>query len=750
MRSKLFLFCLTAILTLIPASYVAMAMGGKMVPKTATADEEAAMQLARRIIPRGSRSIDFVQQASEEDFFSLETAGGRLRITGNNANSMAVGLNTFLKEYCHSTVTWFVRDKVKDPRRLPAVEGKVTRKALVGKRFFLNYCTYGYTLNWWQWEDWEHLIDWMALNGVTMALATTGQEAVWQEVWREFGLDDDQIRSYFTGPSYLSWHRMTNIDSWHGPLPQSWIDGQKELQRRIIARELSLDISPILSSFTGHVPKALLDVFPDARITKLKGWSGFTEPYHTWYLSASDPLYARIQEAYLTKQKEIFGQDCHIYGVDLFNEVDPPSWEPEYLSEAARSTYESMARMDPDAVWLQMSWMFYAARQKWTPELIEAYLKPVPKGRLIMLDYYCDRQEIYRQTQNFYGQDFIWSYLGNFGGSTMIVGNIKDISMKLDRVFTDAPDECKGIGCTLEGLDVNPQMYEYVLGRAWERGMDDAAWFENVADRHLGHRDEAFRECWNVIYDKVHKQYAHHIGSMIPTRPNLVGHTSWNNPQTTYDNADLLEAWGHLTGVRRPSSAPSFRFDCVNIPRQCLDNWFGDLYNDVIEAYKAGDAAAVRNAAGQMLEILTDVDALVKADTYFLLGRWIEMAREWGVDDAEKQYFEEDAKNIVSTWGFEGAKLTDYANRDWNGLISTYYYPRWERFFDALAQALESGSEFDQQAFNAASAPLEWAWISDGRSYPSSPSGRPFKLCKKLYAKYSARISEYYADRGDQ
>ncbi|WP_295712616.1 alpha-N-acetylglucosaminidase TIM-barrel domain-containing protein [Mucilaginibacter sp.] len=51
------------------------------------------------------------------------------------------------------------------------------REASVPNRFFLNYCTFGYTMHWWKWEDWEHLIDWMALKGVTMPLSITDQEA---------------------------------------------------------------------------------------------------------------------------------------------------------------------------------------------------------------------------------------------------------------------------------------------------------------------------------------------------------------------------------------------------------------------------------------------------------------------------------------------------------------------------------------------------------------------------------------------
>lgn len=36
---------------------------------------------------------------------------------------------------------------------------------------------------WWDWERWEKEIDWMALQGVNLPLAFTGQEAIWQKVF---------------------------------------------------------------------------------------------------------------------------------------------------------------------------------------------------------------------------------------------------------------------------------------------------------------------------------------------------------------------------------------------------------------------------------------------------------------------------------------------------------------------------------------------------------------------------------------
>ena len=33
-------------------------------------------------------------------------------------------------------------------------------------------------------------IDWMALNGINLPLAQTGQEEIWRRVWRHFGLTE--------------------------------------------------------------------------------------------------------------------------------------------------------------------------------------------------------------------------------------------------------------------------------------------------------------------------------------------------------------------------------------------------------------------------------------------------------------------------------------------------------------------------------------------------------------------------------
>lgn len=711
--------------------------------ETAVTDPQiAAVQgLARRILPHRGGDIEFRIVPSERNRYTIGAGeNGGVLISADNANSLAAALGDYLRDECRICVTWYSCDRVREPRRLPVPQSPVSREAVVGHRFFLNYCTYGYTLNFWNWEQWERLIDWMALNGVTMALAGMGQEAVWQKVWMDFGLTQQQTLEYFVGPSYLPWHRMTNVDSWHGPMPQGWIDAQKELEKKIIEREISLGISPILSMFTGHVPRALKDVCPEADIRKLSAWGDFEEKYNPWYLSPSDPLFGKIAAAYLSAQKEMFGQDCHIYGVDLFNEVDPPVWDAEYLSEVAAKTYETMSSNDPDAVWLQMSWMFWHKKRNWTPDLVKAYISPVPRHRLIMLDYYCDRTELWRETDAFHGQDYIWSYLGNFGGNTMIAGNLDDISAKIDRVGAEGGEGFVGLGCTLEGLDVNPVMYEYVLDRAWTSSGGDDAWIEREADSRAGFEDENYRAAWDILHRKVYRDIAGNRASMVSARPTLAGKSKWCSTFIAYDNKDLLDAWSHLVRSEE-SSSPAWKFDCVNIARQCISNHFGKLYTEFCSAYKAGDLACLERNGEKMLDIVRDLDRLTASDNCFLLGKWTAEARRWAVSEEEKDYYDWDARAIVSCWGFQGGKLNDYANREWNGLLGTYYLPRWEKFIGDVCAAVEKGEPFDEEGFTQWSKQFEWDWVSSTQKFRKKAKGNPARLSRKLYGKYAAEIS---------
>ena len=450
--------------------FIALAIALMAVMAVEASDITEASDLAKRISPRLAQKVTFKlipSTAGGHDVFTLESQGSKVVIAGNNANSMAVGLNRYLNRYCKTTVSWYGDIAVDLPSTLPDVPDRETVEARVPQRFFLNYCTFGYTMPFWDWADWERFIDWMALNGINMPLAITGQEAVWYNVWTRMGMTDEEVRGYFTGPVYLPWHRMANIDAWCGPLPKEWLDGQAELQKKIVARERALNMRPVLPAFAGHVPRRLKEMYPNADIKAMSTWDEFEEPYRTFFLNSEDPLYAKIQKMFLEEQTRMFGTD-HIYGIDPFNEMDPPSFEPEYLNKISRHIYSSLTAVDPKAEWLQMGWFLYYQRKDYTPERARAMLTGVPKGKMTMLDYYCEYKEMWRDLDGFFGQPYIWCYLGNFGGNSNIQGNVKQAGEKLEAALKEGGSNLVGIGSTLEGLEVQQFPYEYIFEKAWD------------------------------------------------------------------------------------------------------------------------------------------------------------------------------------------------------------------------------------------------------------------------------------------
>ena len=694
----------------------------------------AARALAERVLGKDARHFVFRTIDADSDVFRIESQGRKTVISGNNANSMAVGLNHYLKYFCNVNVGWFVWDEVVLPEKLPVVAEPIEIKARVEERFFLNYCTFGYTMPWWHWDEWEHFIDRMALNGVNLPLAITGQESIWYQVWTELGLSDEEVRNYFTGPAHLPWHRMLNIDRWGGPLPVSWLVGQEKLQKQIVARERELNMKPVLPAFAGHVPPELQRLYPDAQIDRMSDWAGFDEDQWPHFLDPMDPLFPQIQKKFLEKEIEIYGTD-HIYGIDLFNEMIPKSWDPEYLARVSRQTYESLAAADPEGTWLQMTWLFYNERQYWTPDKIQPYITSYPADKSLLLDYYCERMEVWQRTDRYYGVPYIWCYLGNFGGNTYLAGNPNEVNKLIENTFANGGENFRGIGSTLEGFDVNPFMYQYIFEKAWDfdTHKDLDAYARVVADSRTGKVDENARKAWSILFKEIyHDRSVPGHSPLMNLRPSFGRSSSYHSSvRYTYDNDRLREAIQLLLAADGRGSA--YAFDVVNLTRQWLSNNFDTLSFQYKEAYDARDRERLDRTRDRMLAILDEMDRLLGSQTYFLVGKWIADARGWGADATEANYFESNARDLLTSWGDRGNMLTDYANRTLSGLVGSYYKGRWELFFDAVEKSLDAGEPLDEPALTEAYKDWEYAWWHDRPgSFPSEPVGDGIALARQI------------------
>jgi alpha-N-acetylglucosaminidase len=706
-------------------------------------DSKEVQLLIERLVPHQSSAflLEKIPSTTKVDSFAVESRGNQIIIKGTSNQALAKGFNYYLNNYCHLTISWNLGDTVILPKQLPAISTPTGQLCRFNDRFFLNYCTFGYTTVWWKWDQWQRLIDWMSLNGINMPLAITGQEYIWERVWRKFGMTDEQIRSFFTGPVHLPWQRMGNLDRWLGPLPQSFIDNQFELQKKILQRERALGMTPILPAFAGHIPRDIKLKHPDSKITDLGSYDTGAEN-DAFFLDPMDPLFVKIQKEYLGEQQSLLGTD-HYYGADPFNEMDPPSWEPDYLAQVAKTIYSGMNAIDPKAVWVQMGWTFYYDRKHWTNPRLEAMIKAVPPNKMLILDYFCENSEVWRTTDAFFNTPYIWCYLGNFGGNTQIAAPLLKVSKLLPAAENDPNHrQMAGIGTTLEGFGVNEFMFDWLFDYAWNTDAKDASnWIKNYADRRCGHQDPIVEAAWSKLLPLVYNTEVSGVGlgNIIQSKPMLKGHGGYSS-LSKYDYQALANIFPmFLLADSVSKSNPGFTRDLAILEKQVLVNLAASFRDSISKAYYAKNEKKFDKYTQLFLALCDDEDKLAATQQELLLGSWIKQARDFGSTNDEKNYYEKNARVLITTWGGEGNTTTDYASKDWAGLISTYYKQRWMLFFDQLSQTINSGGEPDMKLFEKKRAEFDWKWANENQSeqsFTTKPVGNTVTICQDIYKKW--------------
>lgn len=688
----------------------------------------AARGLVERLLPEQVDRFVFevIPPAEDRDVFEIDGGGDRVVIRGNTAVAMATGLNWYLKHYCHCHVSW-CGNQLKLPDPLPRVSPKLRQVSWARYRYFLNYCCFGYSLPWWNWEQWEDLIDWMALNGVNAPLSVTGQEAVWQAVCRKLGMSDEQIGQFLAGPPYLPFQWMGCLDGWGGPLPQGWIDRHAQLENRILARQRELGMTPILQGFTGHVPAAVAKKFSNAKLHRIN-WI----EWETHLLDPLDPLFATIAGLFMQEQTKRFGTD-HLYAADTFIEMTPPRGEVEYLADLSRAIYDGMAKTDPQAVWVLQGWAFMFKQSFWTTPRIKSFLDAIPDDRMVILDLFCESRPMWSATDAFCGKPWLWCNVQNFGRTIFLGAALPRNNRHLQDARRDPKSgKLVGLGFVNEGLGYNPVVYDLMYENAWRtEPVDLDKWIRCYSHHRYGGPNAHAEQAWRILNSTVYNA-PYRTRSIVSTVPTLK-----NAPATPYDNGQLAQAWQALLKAADDlGEADAYRFDLVNVSRQVLVNHAGTLQQEIAKARKAGDARAFEQTSAGYLQLMRDVDRLLATRPEFLLGRCLEDAKRWGTTDADRARCEWNARRVLTLWG-TGKTIRDYARKEWSGMISGFYLKRWEWYLREVGQAIHDKQPFDDKAFHQKLLRWEHDWADGREIYPAEPHGDSLVVAAELWAKYS-------------
>ena len=699
--------------------------------------KEAVYALIKRVVPTHARYfvISFVEKKGENDVFELESIGNKIMLRGNNGIAIASALNYYLENVVHCSITWNGTN-LKLPHPLPAVKEKVRKETPYKYRYYLNYCTFNYTMSWWNWDRWQKEIDWMAMNGINMPLAITGQNAIWKRVYNSLGFTDKELESFFSGPAYFNWFWMGNLDAWGGPLPQSWMQRHEALQKQILQRERSLGMTPVLPSFTGHVPPAFKEKFPAVKLKKTD-WVGFPAVN---ILDPSEPMFVQIGKKFVEEQTKAFGTD-HLYTADTFNENRPPTNDSTFLNDVSQKVYQSMAAADPKATWIMQGWMFQHQAKFWQPTQIKALLNAVPNDKMIILDLWSEKKPVWNKTEAYYGKPWIWCMLHNFGGNINLYGRMDEVAGGPAVALHDpAAGKLTGLGLTPEGIEQNPVMYDLLLDHVWRQTpIDLAAWLKDYARRRYGRQNSKAEGAWAILRRTAYADSLSNGGpeSIVTGRPTFSKNTGGVTTTLSYDPKELAEAWRLLMEARAElKNSDGFQFDLVDVTRQVLANYASVLQQQLAADYKKKDATAFTENSKRFLALIADMDALLSTRREFLLGNWLESAKGWGTNEAEKALYERNARNLITLWGDQNSRLHEYANRQWAGLLNGFYQKRWEQFFAQVVSDLEKGKETDLKKMEQQLKEWEWAWVNGSEAYPASPRGKPVEKAAQLFRKY--------------
>lgn len=617
------------------------------------------------------------------DTYSLQVNDNTIFIDASSGVAACRGFYDYVKKENAGIVSWS-GNRCELPEHLNACD-KYSVVSPFKHHYYFNVVTYGYTMPYWDWERWEKEIDWMALHGIDMPLALVANEAISARVWKKLGLSDDEINNYFVGPAHFPWMRMGNISGIDGPLPESWHDSQIELQHKILDRMKALGMKPICPGFAGFVPKDIERLYPQIELIETSWCDG---AFHNWMVSPDNELFQYIGQLFIEEWEKEFGKN-DFYIVDSFNEMDipfPEKGSPErysMIAEYGNNVYQSIKGGNPDATWVMQGWMFGYQRHIWDYETLAALVSKVPDDKMLLLDLAVDYNKCFWKTETnwdfykgFFNKEWVYSVIPNMGGKTGLTGILDFYANgRIEALESPNKGRLAGYGMAPEGLENNEVIYELICDAGWTNSeINVEEWIENYSLCRYGTYNEHIEAFWKEMRKSVYGSFTDHPRFNWQFRPGTVVKGSINandNFFTAVENLSLA--------IPDSENSPLFRIDMIEMTAHYLGAKMEILVQEIDSLYATGNMKEAKKLRKQFVETGLYLDRLLESHHNLKLSRWIDFAKSHGNTDEEMDYYERNARRIVTVWG---PPVDDYSARIWSGLIRDYYIPRWELYFE--------------------------------------------------------------------
>ena len=723
--------------------------------------------------------------SSKAEKFVISSEKGKILIKGSTLSAITTGIGWYLNHIAHINIAWNslnekrLGEQYADLSNLPLPAEAETHICDAQYRYYLNYCTFGYSMTSWTWKRWQQEIDWMALHGINMPLQIVGMEEVWRRFLtmeekgeRKYNYSDADAKAFVAGPAYTAWWGMNNLegwggtasDGWGGVQDDAWYRRQAKLAKDICARQRELGMQPVLPGFSGMVPHDFAEKTGAQTFNNGGSWCGYVRPH---IIYPTDARFADVARDYYTCLREVMGES-HYYSMDPFHEGG--SIDGYKYSEAYRAVYDAMDAAEPNSQWVIMQW-------QWTSNQ-RLSVGAVPMGKLIVLDLFSDGNPAFDWYEGYAPQHAVFCAIPNFGGRSGVMGRLHNLTNNYFR-FKEKFASIKGIGAAPEAIEQTPVTYDLIFSLPWLNGKkpDVKDWINDYATSRYGTNNATAQQAWQLLGDGVLNYGADGIQGPVEdvwaARPNLdcAPASTWgvtiNNAGKTYTPerrqmliaavSKLMSISDELNLAAGSLQESNYLYDIVEYGSGVMADYAYDLLKGIKSAKESAGENFAADATYQarrdaFLALIADVDAFKGTNLNFRLGKWTQEARDAaaevdGATTATPDWYEHNnARTLITTWGDQkqSRELRDYSYRSWQGLLKDFYLPRWKYYFD-------NDCKNDCNYFF-----FEWNWahgmthrvgdsqksttrLAEGQAgyrYDRNPEGNTLQLAGLLYDKY--------------
>lgn len=689
-----------------------------------------AAKLLDRILSGQSSHFEFVVDTALNPYtFKLFAQNGKIHVAGSEQSAVNAGLGHYLKHYakihlsdCGSTLN------APEKWLLPETPFEQTSPAKIRNAY--NYCTHSYTFSYYDWPMWERELDRLALNGINLVLVLQGHEVVWQKTLQRLGVSDTDIGKYIPAAPFTAWWLMANLEGEGGPLPQSVIDVEAKIGRKMCDRLRELGMEPIVNGFTGALP-SFIPKYVKGHFIPQGEWCGFQRPT---VLSPLDPEFARIAAIWYDELHKQFGK-VKYYGGDLFHEGGQTGNLD--ITQCGIAMQEAILRANPDGIYVM---------QGWHNNPYESMIAPMKKDHILIQQLCLDMATLRNGNFRTYsGCPWIFTEIGNFGGNSGLYGNLQAQSDFPEKLYVPGSGNVVGMGLTAEGLVHNPIVYDLWTDVMWSpKNIDLKTWIKDYAQRRYGSQNADALRALALLNETVYavsspqEAVTDFVLSAVPSAA-VARARFWCTNAFYWDLKKVTEAAAFL--LKGQSNSEGWNYDMTDCIRQVLNGYSYYLRNQITVAYEAKDLSKFQTLSAEFLAIFDDLDAMLATEKTFLLGSHLERVKSRSSDPKIQKQLATALLQLYTTWQpTSGSSLNDYASRSLADLMKGYYKARWTYWLSECEKALKDGKpmpKYDEKKIDNV-----WYKTVNSETMKMKPEGSTAAIAKRILEKYTHKIIE--------